>query len=155
MMTSSKWHKRVSHQRGDVQKIKINQCVVSAGIPYRIRTGVAAVKGQCPRPLDERDVLETLDNRERRALQAGRRNFRRCAEPGRVQRLGGVRRAIAAARLPVRQASEQNRTLSQSRAHLRRQVNGRPHAAQSLVGRLSLPVMARRRCRPGRRYGGQ
>ena len=23
------------------------------GTPYRIRTGVAAVKGQCPRPLDE------------------------------------------------------------------------------------------------------
>ena len=27
------------------------------GIPYRIRTGVAAVKGRCPRPLDERDIL--------------------------------------------------------------------------------------------------
>lgn len=25
------------------------------GIPYGIRTRVAAVKGQCPRPLDERD----------------------------------------------------------------------------------------------------
>ena len=26
------------------------------GIPYGIRTRVAAVKGRCPRPLDERDV---------------------------------------------------------------------------------------------------
>ena len=29
-----------------------------AGIPYEIRTRVAAVKGQCPRPLDERDAEE-------------------------------------------------------------------------------------------------
>ena len=27
------------------------------GTPYRIRTGVAAVKGQCPRPLDEGCIL--------------------------------------------------------------------------------------------------
>ena len=27
------------------------------GTPYRIRTGVAAVKGQCPRPLDEGCLL--------------------------------------------------------------------------------------------------
>ena len=26
-----------------------------SGIPYEIRTRVAAVKGRCPRPLDERD----------------------------------------------------------------------------------------------------
>ena len=26
------------------------------GIPYGIRTRVAAVKGRCPKPLDERDV---------------------------------------------------------------------------------------------------
>jgi hypothetical protein len=25
------------------------------GVPYRIRTGVAAVRGRCPRPLDEGD----------------------------------------------------------------------------------------------------
>src|SRR5436309_1397458 len=27
------------------------------GVPNRIRTGVAAVKGRCPRPLDDGDVL--------------------------------------------------------------------------------------------------
>ncbi len=26
------------------------------GVPYGIRTRVAAVKGRCPRPLDERDI---------------------------------------------------------------------------------------------------
>ena len=26
------------------------------GIPYGIRTRVAAVKGRCPKPLDERDL---------------------------------------------------------------------------------------------------
>ena len=28
------------------------------GVPTGIRTPVAAVKGQCPRPLDDRDVLK-------------------------------------------------------------------------------------------------
>ncbi len=27
------------------------------GVPYGSRTRVAAVKGRCPRPLDERDVI--------------------------------------------------------------------------------------------------
>ena len=27
------------------------------GVPYGSRTRVAAVKGRCPRPLDERDAL--------------------------------------------------------------------------------------------------
>ena len=31
--------------------------VIRPGIPYRIRTGVTAVKGQRPRPLDERDSV--------------------------------------------------------------------------------------------------
>jgi len=35
-----------------------------------------------------------------------------------------------------RQRSEQWRTLSQSRAHLRRQVNGRPQVTQDFVGSL-------------------
>ena len=29
-----------------------------SGVPKGIRTPVAAVKGQCPRPLDDGDVLE-------------------------------------------------------------------------------------------------
>ncbi|CAI3949379.1 unnamed protein product [Commensalibacter communis] len=29
--------------------------MVMIGVPYGIRTRVAAVKGRCPRPLDERD----------------------------------------------------------------------------------------------------
>ena len=31
--------------------------IVSDGVPKGIRTPVAAVKGQCPRPLDDGDVL--------------------------------------------------------------------------------------------------
>ena len=34
---------------------------LSVGIPYEIRTRVAAVKGRCPRPLDERDIKPTAD----------------------------------------------------------------------------------------------
>ena len=30
------------------------------GVPNRIRTGVAAVKGQCPRPLDDGDEEVSL-----------------------------------------------------------------------------------------------
>ena len=35
--------------------LKISE-VIKNGVPYGIRTRVAAVKGRCPRPLDERDV---------------------------------------------------------------------------------------------------
>jgi hypothetical protein len=31
------------------------------GVPNRIRTGVAAVKGRCPRPLDDGDVTAAAD----------------------------------------------------------------------------------------------
>ena len=34
------------------------------GVPNRIRTGVTAVKGQCPRPLDDRDVMVELSGIE-------------------------------------------------------------------------------------------
>ena len=34
------------------------------GTPYRIRTGVAAVKGQCPRPLDEGCILAPVERIE-------------------------------------------------------------------------------------------
>jgi hypothetical protein len=30
------------------------------GVPYRIRTGVAAVRGRCPGPLDEGDEAGTV-----------------------------------------------------------------------------------------------
>ena len=29
--------------------------IENSGVPYRIRTGVAAVRGRCPGPLDEGD----------------------------------------------------------------------------------------------------
>ena len=35
--------------------MRISKCEES-GVPYGSRTRVAAVKGRCPRPLDERDV---------------------------------------------------------------------------------------------------
>ena len=35
----------------------LNVCLdLRGGIPYGIRTRVAAVKGRCPKPLDERDL---------------------------------------------------------------------------------------------------
>jgi hypothetical protein len=49
---------------------------------------------------------------------------------------------MAAARRPVRQASEQNFTESQSFAHLRRQVNGRPQAGQIFAGRAAFFTFA-------------
>lgn len=41
------------------------------GVPYGIRTRVAAVKGRCPRPLDERDRGEGVIRRESEGRQAG------------------------------------------------------------------------------------
>ncbi len=35
----------------------LNEMKLKSGVPYGIRTRVAAVKGQCPRPLDEGDVF--------------------------------------------------------------------------------------------------
>jgi hypothetical protein len=52
---------------------------------------------------------------------------------------------MAAARRPVRQASEQNFTCSQSFAHLRRQLNGRPQAGQIFAGRAAIFIFARAR----------
>jgi hypothetical protein len=39
-----------SHLSGDCKSLILN------GVPYGNRTRVAAVKGRCPRPLDERDA---------------------------------------------------------------------------------------------------
>jgi hypothetical protein len=33
------------------------------GVPYGIRTRVAAVRGRCPRPLDEGDIVEDIINK--------------------------------------------------------------------------------------------
>jgi len=129
------------------------------GIPYRIRTGVAAVKGQCPRPLDERDVAVRVIIENRHPIKRGGKVSYDADRMGRigcgVQRGCGFSRLMAAARRPVRQAPEQKRTLSQSRAHFFRQVNGRPHAAQSLVGRSDFAVMAGPQFRPRRRCAGR
>ena len=42
----------------------------NSGVPYGIRTRVAAVKGQCPRPLDERDKAEGASRGLRQPTQA-------------------------------------------------------------------------------------
>ncbi len=44
----------------DRPPISRNQVSENAGIPHGIRTRVAAVKGRCPRPLDERDEAQPL-----------------------------------------------------------------------------------------------
>ena len=55
-MASPVYHKRVS-QAWDAIKIGVlNQRVVLDGVPKGIRTPVTAVRGRCPRPLDDGDV---------------------------------------------------------------------------------------------------
>ena len=36
----------------------ISEIIINIGVPTGIRTPVTAVKGRCPRPLDDRDVSE-------------------------------------------------------------------------------------------------
>ena len=42
---------------GKVEGFFETMLTMQTGIPYEIRTRVAAVKGWCPRPLDERDIV--------------------------------------------------------------------------------------------------
>src|SRR6266581_3681428 len=42
------------------------------GVPNRIRTGVTAVKGRCPRPLDDGDLEDSYDSR--RPVGGGKRD---------------------------------------------------------------------------------
>src|SRR6266478_5499182 len=42
------------------------------GVPNRIRTGVTAVKGRCPRPLDDGDLEDSYDGR--RPVGGGKRD---------------------------------------------------------------------------------
>src|SRR5258705_7842922 len=46
----------------EVQGLTTYILVSSFGVPYGSRTRVAAVKGRCPRPLDERDALRIQVN---------------------------------------------------------------------------------------------
>ena len=43
--------------------------VKKSGIPKGIRTPVTAVKGRCPRPLDDRDTELTIINGKQRLMQ--------------------------------------------------------------------------------------
>ena len=52
-----------SYQLGSCNSFEIS------GVPYGSRTRVAAVKGRCPRPLDERDV-RWLSNAKRGSREA-------------------------------------------------------------------------------------
>jgi hypothetical protein len=48
------------HYLGTLYSFDVGEIFKSAevfGVPYGSRTRVAAVKGRCPRPLDERDAL--------------------------------------------------------------------------------------------------
>ena len=44
----------------DTRKIDTDYLIDFVGVPYRIRTGVAAVRGRCPRPLDEGDEARRI-----------------------------------------------------------------------------------------------
>ena len=43
-------------QLRDVSGLRAIESCKNIGVPYGSRTRVAAVKGRCPRPLDERDA---------------------------------------------------------------------------------------------------
>ena len=43
-------------RKGSAVKTDFLKVIDSFGVPYGNRTRVAAVKGRCPRPLDERDA---------------------------------------------------------------------------------------------------
>ena len=46
------------------EKIKREKIYKNNGVPTGIRTPVTAVKGRCPRPLDDRDVVRCAYNIE-------------------------------------------------------------------------------------------
>ncbi len=54
-MYKQKWYKRKSG--GNKKPGQVAQAGFATGVPKGIRTPVAAVKGQCPRPLDDGDRL--------------------------------------------------------------------------------------------------
>ncbi len=89
------------------------------------------MRGRCPRPLDEQDVPGG-------DLGPKRRRLRKAVSPARAD----ARPAPGAAGVGA------VADLSQSRAHLRRQVNGRPHAAQIFCGRSASWLIAARPTRP-------
>ena len=55
----------------DTARTVFREAVDLVGVPYRIRTGVAAVRGRCPGPLDEGDEARAaVNNGWRRPDQA-------------------------------------------------------------------------------------
>src|SRR5690349_5375031 len=60
--------------------------VFGVGVPYGIRTRVTAVKGRCPRPLDEGDPWSAVDvPASRRQIKRSRRRNHGCRLPHRLR----------------------------------------------------------------------
>src|SRR5260370_10663304 len=85
------------------------QVIEIVGVPYRIRTGVAAVRGRCPGPLDEGDEGRRLDTGWRRSDQASPGNLPIVRSPDSRRKRGPEPRIVSLAwRLPAKACIPRN-----------------------------------------------